>query len=135
VVGQWASLLDLYPTILDLAGAHYDTDAIHGRSLVPVLQGRAEGWRDEVFVEFWGVNGLSTTMVTCRAGDLKYGWNAGNRDELYDLAADPHELNNVIADPAYADALAALRERTARWMDETGHPGLAQVRSRERLGL
>ncbi len=102
---------------------------------MPVLEGRATDWRDEVFVEFWGVNGLSTTMVTCRAGDLKYGWNAGSWDELYDLAADPYETRNVIAEPAYAERLSALRERVIRWMEATGHPGLQQVRARGRLGL
>ena len=89
VVGQWASLLDLYPTILDMAGAPCDAGAVHGRSLLPVLESRAADWRDEVFVEFWGVNGLATTMVTCRAGDLKYGWNCGSWDELYAPGCGP----------------------------------------------
>ncbi len=119
VATEWASLLDIYPTILDIAGGSYDPERIHGRSLVPVLEGRVADWRDEVFVEFWGVNGLSTTMVTCRAGDLKYGWNAGSWDELYDLAADPYETRNVISEPAYAE----YPERPARARDplDGGH--------------
>ncbi len=130
VRGEWASLLDVYPTILDLAGAEYDAESVHGRSLLPLLRDEATEWRDTNFVEFWGVNGLSTTMLTCRHGDLKYGWNCGNWDELYDLAADPHEMHNVIDDPGYADSLEMLREKTIEFMERTNHPGASQVRSR-----
>ena len=41
-------------------------------------------------------------------------------EELYDFAADPHELSNVIDDPAYAEQREALSERADRWWRETG---------------
>ncbi len=130
VLGEWASILDLYPTILDLAGAEYDASHVDGSSLLPLLDGDRTDWRDTHFVEFWGVNGLSTTMVTCRHGEMKYGWNCGNWDELYDLAADPHEMQNVIDEPGYADSLEALRGKTIEFMEKTNHPGSSRVRDR-----
>lgn len=133
VISEWASLLDVYPTILDVAGADYLQDAVHGRSLVPLLEGGDLGWRDEVFVEFFGLGNLSATMLTCRHGDLKYGWNCSNRDELYDLARDPHETANLVGDPTYADALTAMRRRTAAFMERTGHKALGGFRSSRRL--
>lgn len=39
------------------------------------------------------------------------------REELYDLAVDPHEVNNVADDPAYADALERMRAAMAHWQD------------------
>jgi arylsulfatase A-like enzyme len=134
VLPQWASLLDVYPTICDLAGSDYDADAVHGRSLLPLLRGATEDWRDELFVEFCGVNNLATSMITCRSGDLKYGWNCSNRDELYDLADDPHETRNLVDDPACSDAVGEMRERIDAFMQRTGHPG-RRIYQRSRMGV
>lgn len=46
-------------------------------------------------------------------------------EELYDLARDPDELVNVVADPAYATVLAELRQRLTRVRAETKDPWLA----------
>jgi len=45
------------------------------------------------------------------------------KEELYDLKADPWELKNVAADPAYATKLAELRGRLDRWQEETNDHG------------
>ena len=37
-----------------------------------------------------------------------YGYEGGF-EELFDLAADPYELNNAAEDPAYSADLSALR--------------------------
>ena len=37
-------------------------------------------------------------------------------DFLYDMQKDPWQLNNVVADPAYADVKAELRERLLNWI-------------------
>jgi arylsulfatase A-like enzyme len=41
-------------------------------------------------------------------------------EELYDIEADPHELNNLAGDPSHAGTLEALRATLARWQRETG---------------
>ena len=95
---------DLPPTLLDLAGAFWaDLD---GRSLVPVFSaggGQPAGWRDEIFVE-----------------DLGRGWNMlrtpkwayvewdDAEKELYDMDADPYQLQSLHADPGKADLIARL---------------------------
>lgn len=45
------------------------------------------------------------------------------REELYDLAADPHEQNNLAADPAHAERLARMRKKVVAWMKEQGDTG------------
>ncbi len=45
-------------------------------------------------------------------------------EELYDLAGDPHELNNLAGDSAYASQLEKLRKACADWMDEIDDLGL-----------
>ena len=120
VVPEFASNADVYPTVLDLAGAPGASDhAAHGRSLVPLLRGEAADWRKAVFTEFHGLGSYGLAQRTLRRGDLKYGYNCGGTDELYDLAEDPHETRNLIGEPAYVDAARELRQRLLDWMLET----------------
>jgi len=43
-------------------------------------------------------------------------------DELYDLAADPHELRNVAADPGHAGTLSQMKARLQAFLTETQDP-------------
>ena len=45
-------------------------------------------------------------------------------DFLYDMRVDPYQLNNVVADPAYAEIKADLRKRLLNWLEkaEGAHP-------------
>lgn len=45
------------------------------------------------------------------------------KEELYDLEADPWELNNLAADPAHQEKLAELRRLLDAWIAETGDKG------------
>ncbi len=55
-----------------------------------------------------------------------YEWVYGKRPmyELYDLRKDPHETNNVAADPAYASVKADLEKRLMKELSRTGDPRL-----------
>ena len=39
-------------------------------------------------------------------------------DFLYDLKADPWQLNNVVADPAYAQVKQDMRGRLLDWIEQ-----------------
>jgi arylsulfatase A-like enzyme len=45
------------------------------------------------------------------------------REELYDVNADPFEINNLANDPEFAGTLTELRGRLVSWMEETGDLG------------
>jgi len=45
-------------------------------------------------------------------------------EELYDLEADPHEVNNLATDPAYAEKLEELKEALFEWQLDIGDIGL-----------
>jgi arylsulfatase A-like enzyme len=136
--GRWAntarealvSLADLYPTFLDAAGAERDPGYEHGRSLYDLFDGdsgdsgdRGDAeWREAVCMEFHGLGDNAHSQRTVRRGDLKYGWNPGARDELYDLSVDPAETRNLIDESGYADELRQCREALASWQAETDDP-------------
>ncbi len=117
---EFASLLDIYPTILDYAEAGFPTEQIHGMSLKPLLDGTPAAWRDAAFVEFFAVFHMATTLFTARKGNMKYGWNSVGQDELYDLDADPWETANVIDAPDYRERAEEMRLTMAQWAHRTG---------------
>jgi uncharacterized sulfatase len=45
-------------------------------------------------------------------------------EELYDTAADPHELNNLAADPKYREILIRMRRAHLDWVADTRDVGL-----------
>ena len=44
-------------------------------------------------------------------------------EELYDLKADPYEINNLASDPEYAAKLKEMRGHLDKWMEQTGDRG------------
>ncbi|WP_295811235.1 sulfatase-like hydrolase/transferase [uncultured Nitratireductor sp.] len=66
-------------------------------------------------------------MVTHR--NFKYVWNRGDRDELFDLNADPFETTNGIDDPGLDDVLGRLQRMLEDFMRETDDPYLAEFKA------
>jgi N-acetylglucosamine-6-sulfatase len=52
--------------------------------------------------------------------DLIYAEYASGEEEMYDLAKDPYQLENVASDPAYAEARDGLAKRLAELRDCAG---------------
>lgn len=48
------------------------------------------------------------------------------REELYDLSNDPHYMNNVASDPAYATVRAELEARLMKVLHEHDDPRLTE---------
>ena len=109
-VSQFASLVDLYPTFMDIAGLKHPTD-LDGQSLMPALTGSGTLARDHAYACFTGTT-LNTTAWMIRTGDWKYIAYPGYDPQLFNLATDPNELENLA--PKHPDHLrrldAALRD-------------------------
>ena len=116
---ELTSLTDLYPTILDIAGADWAKDKVHGESLLPLINGTSTQWRDCVVTEFNGLANSCITQRTLRKRNLKYGFNNVGKCELYDLEKDPYETCNLIDDSAYEEAKKELIQSLYQWMEDT----------------
>jgi arylsulfatase A-like enzyme len=118
-----ASLVDVGPTILDYCGAE-PLPGAHGRSLRGVLEraAAAEQWRD-AYAEFFGQRFVYTQRIVWH-GNWKYIFSPGGVDELYDLAADPHETRNLAADLDHRDVLLEMCKRMWRRMKAIGDDSL-----------
>lgn len=116
------SLTDFGPTFLELAGIAAPPGGFSGRSLAPLLRpgnadSRAAAWRDTLYTQ---CNGLelyySQRMVFTR--DWKYVFNGFDRDELYDLGADPHEMRNLAAEPGCRPVIREMCRRMWKFAHE-----------------
>ena len=99
------SLIDLPPTLLDIAGVE-PVRAMEGRSLLPALRGQA---LDVVPVisEYHG-EGIMRPSFMVRQGPWKYIYCHRSAPQLFNLEADPGEWNNRAGDPAVAAIEAEL---------------------------
>jgi choline-sulfatase len=110
------SLIDLLPTLLDLSGcASSLVEPIDGQSLLPLLENPAADWPEVVASEMF-FEGLSEPALMIRSGRYKYVHCSCDAALLFDIEQDPHERRNLVADPAHADVLRALRRHVQqRW--------------------
>ena len=102
-VREPVSLVDLLPTFVDLSGAAAE------RSLVPLLQGGRPEPR-AVACEYLA-EGTLAPAVMLREGSLKYVRCPGDPDLLFDLDADPLELENLAPTHPGTDSLRSCVER------------------------
>ncbi len=79
--------VDLNPTICELAGVE-PVQNIDGRSIAPILRGEANEHRNCCVFSEHNYHGL-------RTHDHKLIVNENDITEMYDLQADPQELNNI----------------------------------------
>lgn len=132
----FASMIDLAPTLADLAGAEMVVP-VDGRSLAPLFHTAdpPSSWRNSLFVESYPVPTRQTSpqiqtlepsdasdaqlqsnasevpnYTALRTAAYKYVEHRGATRELYDLMNDPYELRNIISDaaPNFVQQVSAL---------------------------
>jgi choline-sulfatase len=120
--GQWApgrrraaaSLLDVVRTVCELAGD--DGGDLDGRSLVEELAGTMPDGDGLAIAEYEG-HGTCTPGRMVRRGRYKLNYYLDEPPELYDLEADPHELDDLAGSPAHAGAREELTAIALRGWD------------------
>ena len=115
------SSIDIYPTLLELAGTAAPKDQIlDGISLVPALRGESDLQRQRLFWHFPCYVGKATPSSAIREGDFKLieFYEDGGRRELYNLKNDPNEERDLAK--TQPEKTAALYRTLRSWQTETG---------------
>jgi N-acetylglucosamine-6-sulfatase len=137
---EFALNLDIMPTFLEAAGVA-PPKGIHGRSLVPVLQNKAIGWRQDFLYEYeWERDFPYTPTIyglRTQQHSLMQYYGIWDIDELYDVKKDPDQMHNLLAGtnmrshermrtvmriekPELKNLLAGLQARMAELLKSTG---------------
>ena len=132
MTGEMGHIIDVLPTCLEVAGVELmkefkgnPTLALEGRSLLQILQGGARAGHDSIFWE-WSGN------CAVRQGSWKLVWDTMNKSrqwELFDMAADRTELNNLAA--TYPDRVKSMLASYEKWADATDRPIPGQPRNKK----
>ena len=111
VCNDLLSHYDLFPTLLEYASLTHAEENLPGRTFAPLLRGGPAPARDQivVFDEYGPVR-----MIRTRECKYVHRYPYGPH-ELFDLAHDPNEERNLVADPAQQDRVAELRAGLHDW--------------------
>jgi len=107
-------LLDIFPTLCDFAGADIPS-GLDGKSLKGIIEGRTPKVRDTLFLCYRDVQ---RAVRDDRYKLIRYPHI--NKSQLFDLASDPDELNNLAADPGQASRVKEMLALMADWQRELG---------------
>jgi len=134
---EFVALSDIAPTVMDLAGLAVPGD-MDGRSFAPILRGEPYSWRTDLLGEWesemhnpigWleglvnALIGLPSWRSLHSGGYVLIEWWSDHQQggiheyELYDLGADPYQLNNLIPGGNLGPYAALVNQMIAR-MDQ-----------------
>lgn len=99
------SLVDIYPTLIELCGLPERKD-LDGRSLAPLVAEAGRAWPHPAVMTHWQNN------HAIRDDQYRYIHYRDGGEELYDHQADPYEWTNL----AHKPECAAVKEKLAQWL-------------------
>ena len=105
---SFAELIDLYPTVAELAGLEYSKN-LQGRSLVKTLDDPNYQVRDMAFSVSQG--GKSFLLRNEDWAYIQYDEDAASGIELFNMRDDPKQFTNLATIPEYAPIVASFKEK------------------------
>jgi len=114
--------VDMAPTLLDIAGLSPDAE-MQGKSMMPLAEGREVDWRKDWLYEYYEYPGFENVRPCRGVRTDRYKFIHFFTDpqefELYDLKADPDEMNNLYGNAGYEEITAHLKARLEALRRET----------------
>lgn len=122
-IGQGSSdalvyLMDIYPTVCDLVGIEVPP-GLDGQSFAPVLRDASDSARQNIFLAYEDVQ---RSIRNDRWKLIRYP--KINRTQLFDLKNDPHEINDLAADPKQSKRVERLLATLAKQQQKYGDTAL-----------
>jgi arylsulfatase A-like enzyme len=108
-------LMDIFPTVCELAGTPRQPEGLDGQSLASIVRGRAQRVRDTLFTSYRDVQrGIRDERWKL----IRYPFV--DRTQLFDLQNDPQELHNLADEPASAGRIERMTAQLQEWQKQLG---------------
>lgn len=111
------SLVDLYPTLIELCGLP-ERDDLDGRSLAPLVRNPSLEWPYPAIIthspDWHGTNHAIRSQ--------KYHYDDGG-EKLYDMANDPNQWTNLASSQSHRE----IKRRLKTWLPKTNAPHFRQL--------
>lgn len=117
VTRSLAELIDLYPTVAELAGLEV-SEHLQGKSLVPVFDDPDQAVRDVAFSMHRLRGNFSYLLRSDKWAYIQYDEDGKSGAELYDMENDEKQYNNLADNPLYRDVVQAFKKRLAEKLAE-----------------
>ncbi|MEZ5386557.1 MAG: sulfatase-like hydrolase/transferase [Prosthecobacter sp.] len=112
------NLNDIFPTLCDLTGIAIPS-TVQAKSIAPLLRHQADRIHDYAYGTF-----TDTQRMICDERWKYVVYPKVNREQLFDLQADPNELHDLSAVPAHQSKRDDLKARLQAWREQHGDPDL-----------
>lgn len=124
VCNSFVELLDLYPTIAELAGLKI-AKHLQGKSLVKILDAPSTNVRDMAFSVTQG--GKSFLLRTSKWAYIQYNEDASAGIELFDMEKDPKQFTNLAKKEEYAKVVADFQKKLKKKLKEVRNNDLGKI--------
>lgn len=115
-----AAHIDLFPTVVALAGGKHPPNQVEGRSLLPLLEGKKDRWTDRYLYTHKGrwPTGADPDKFKLRGFAVRnQRFRFVDNLALYDMEADPGQKTNVI--DKHPDVVKSMRAAYESWWKKT----------------
>ena len=125
-IDEFVQNIDYAPTFLEIAGVDIPDD-MQGVSLMPLLRGeKPADWRDALYYHYYEYPAEHCVKRHYGVRDNRYKlihfYNDIDQWELYDLATDPHEMNNIYGQPGTEEITARMMARLKEQQEQYDDP-------------
>lgn len=110
-----ASLIDMYPTFVELCGLPQPTQKLEGTSLASTLKNPDQAEARSAYLPYTEPNAYAIINE-----DWRYIKYANDSEELYSVKNDPNEWNNLAENPEYKSIKASLKAQAPQDFAEPG---------------
>lgn len=126
VSDRCVEIRDILPTFLDVAGGPVSRQ-LDGQSLLPLLRGRADGWRPHIDLEHHICYSPLNNYSALTDGSAKYIYHAHHGEEqFFDLKEDPGEVHDLAKEPSRRERVREWRQRLIAHLSPRGEVYVAR---------